>query len=487
MPEPQKNRPGQHRRHFSDLCGMMQEKRIVIVLPALAGYVAVFLLLYVLTGRGIGALAILPVIAIGWSLGMWGGALAGVLSFPLNVLLMHQLGEKALQRLTSEGGGVVGTLALILIGAVVGRLSELSSRIKRELAERKRAEESLRETSQKLLALIEASPLAIVVINTGREVTMWNPAAERMFGWRETAAPARPLPPAFTEDNTDCQRLMETVFRGTAVMAEELHLQLKGGACIDISFSSAPLFNRYGTVTAIMALIADVTEQNRMQKEIIVVSGREQRRIGQDLHDGLGQVLTGVAFMGRALEQKLALQGRPEAASAGEITRLVNEAITQTHSLARGLYPVTLQSDGLEAALEEFAAGTETLFGICCTFTSDRSARLDDSASAIHLYRIVQEAVNNAIRHGKAAHVSISLASHNGRRVLSITDDGAGMESPPLPGKGMGITLMNYRARMVGAALDVRSLPGSGTTVTCTFQNHNHLPAEGEPPDDTAG
>jgi signal transduction histidine kinase len=248
----------------------------------------------------------------------------------------------------------------------------------------------------------------------------------------------------------------------------ELRVPRKDGTIIDAAVSAAPLRDESGHVTAVMMILSDVSENKRLQRGILDVSGREQTRIGLDLHDGLGQVLSGVSFMGKALERKLADKGLEEVEDANEITRLINEAISQTRSVARSLYPVTLESDGLMAALEELAGHTENLFNISCDFTYNEQLLVDDNTVALHLYRIAQEAVNNAIRHGKARHIVISLQTGI-TNVLKISDDGTGFNTAEAERTGMGIDLMNYRANMIGSSIAIESTPGSGTSITCAF------------------
>ena len=159
----------------------------------------------------------------------------------------------------------------------------------------------------------------------------------------------------------------------------------------------------------VLALVRDVTEHKLLEKEILEISNREQTRIGQDLHDGLGQHLTGITFLTRALENRLSAQSLPEAADAAEICKLVVEALTQTRNLARGLFPVELESSGLVSALRELAGTVEQLFSIECHLETDDSVPISNRVMETHLFRLVQEAINNSVKHGKAKRVNISL------------------------------------------------------------------------------
>ena len=229
-----------------------------------------------------------------------------------------------------------------------------------------------------------------------------------------------------------------------------------------------PVKDKSGRNTHWLIIFRDITERKQLEKEILEISDRERQRIGQDLHDGLCQHLAGIELMSQVLEQKLAGKSKPEAAKAGEIAKYVREAISQTRSLARGLSPVTLESEGLVSALKELATNTEKMFGVNCRFASADSTLVANSAVAMHLYRIAQEAVSNAIKHGKAREIVIRFEPFGDRAVLTVSDNGSGLP-PALPKKGgMGLSIMQYRASMVGGLLSVRNHTGGGVSVVCS-------------------
>ncbi|MFY9804502.1 MAG: PAS domain-containing protein [Candidatus Acidiferrales bacterium] len=213
----------------------------------------------------------------------------------------------------------------------------------------------------------------------------------------------------------------------------------------------------------------DITERKGLEEAILEISAREQRRIAQDLHDGLGQHLTGIAFMSKVLEEKLSDQALPEAVEAAKIVSMVNQAIDNTRQLARGLHPVAAEPLGLMSALKKLASELEELFHIRCDFECDKALRIYDANLATHLYRIAQEAVSNAIRHGKARNILISLSGRSGTGTLGIRDDGEGFPKKPANPPGVGLSIMNYRADMVGGSLKVQPNEGRGITVTCVF------------------
>ena len=213
----------------------------------------------------------------------------------------------------------------------------------------------------------------------------------------------------------------------------------------------------------------DITERKGLEEAILEISSREQRRIAQDLHDGLGQHLTGIAFMSKVLEEKLSDQSLPEAVEAAKIVKMVNQAIDHTRQLARGLHPVAAEPLGLMSALKKWASEVEELFHIRCTFECEKPLRIHDANLATHLYRIAQEGVTNAIRHGKSQNIWIGLSGKSGTGTLMIRDDGEGFPKKPANPPGVGLSIMNYRADMVGGSVKVQPNEGRGITVTCMF------------------
>jgi len=168
-------------------------------------------------------------------------------------------------------------------------------------------------------------------------------------------------------------------------------------------------------------------------------------------------------------EQKLMEKGLPESSDAAKIVSLVNEAIYKTRELARGLLPVVSDAQGLMSALQQWAGEVEDLFGVCCRFLCFTPVLIHDDTVATHLYYVAREAVNNAIKHGHAGQIVIRLAADEHQGALTIQDDGSGIGNHVPGNKGMGLQLMNYRARMVGGSLEVRRVPTGGTLVTCLF------------------
>lgn len=220
-----------------------------------------------------------------------------------------------------------------------------------------------------------------------------------------------------------------------------------------------------------LALTEEMAERERLEKEILAISERERQRIGHDLHDSLCQHLTGTAIAGQVLGEKLAAKSLPEAADIENVICLIEEGITMARNMARGLSPVDFEAHGLMDAYRELAAAMSERFKIHCEFQCEGTILLNDDVAAVHLYRIVQEAVSNAIRHGKAKRVVINLSKRDGRLLLIIKDNGSGLPDIGPDNQGMGLRIMKQRSKMIGADFSAQRDPAGGTIVTCSFIN----------------
>jgi signal transduction histidine kinase len=216
-------------------------------------------------------------------------------------------------------------------------------------------------------------------------------------------------------------------------------------------------------------LTKEIAMRERLQRELLQISEREQERVGHDIHDSLCQHLTGTALAAEVLAENLESEHSAERKNASRVVELVEEAIAQARNLARGLNAVEVSKNGLMAALNDFACSTSDLFNVSCRFECAEPFEMDDLNSAVHLYRIAQEAVGNAIKHGEARNVVIELENSASQRVLRVIDNGRGLSSSVPSGKGMGLRIMSYRAALIGAQFDIRRRGSTGTEVTCTI------------------
>jgi signal transduction histidine kinase len=222
-----------------------------------------------------------------------------------------------------------------------------------------------------------------------------------------------------------------------------------------------------------------IVERERLERELLEVGGRERRRLGYDLHDGLGQHLTGTALAVQVLREKLARRGAPEAAEAAKAVDLIEDGIALSRKLAKGLQPVEMHAGGLMQALQEFAGATTELFKISCRFECEAPILFSDASTADHLYYIAREAAGNAVKHGRARNVIISLDVRDEGSLLTVRDDGVGFpDSVPKTG-GMGLTIMTQRAKLIGASFDIRSIAQGGTLVSCCLPHSSQRPEPG--------
>ncbi|HKB91361.1 MAG TPA: response regulator [Opitutaceae bacterium] len=219
----------------------------------------------------------------------------------------------------------------------------------------------------------------------------------------------------------------------------------------------------------------DVSEQKTLEREILKISDVEQHRIGADLHDGLGQHLTGISCLATALRDRIRVKNPEETKQAELIAKLANDATAQARALARGLLPVQLEKFGLLSALEDLTYQIQILHGIQCQFINHQPEVTFTHEVAVHLYRIAQEAITNAIRHGEANSIKVIFSVEDSLCRLVIEDNGLGFgEKSDKKSLGMGLRLMKYRASVIGATVTVKSKVDGGAIMECALAYSNN-------------
>jgi PAS domain S-box-containing protein len=332
--------------------------------------------------------------------------------------------------------------------------------ILRDITDRIREEAILRRQVE----LLHLSHDAIFAWSDDEGIQFWSKGAAQLYGYASSEVLGVAPRVLFNHTATPWSE-MEAELHERRLWQGELHRTTKAGRAVIVS-SRLQLVPASGAATVILETDRDITERRRLEQEVLEILGAEQRRIGQDLHDGLCQHLAGIEFRAAVVADQLATvpEAQREITKIGE---LIREGARQARMLSRGLSPVSLEAEGLMAALKELTESSGDLFGNSCRFQCTKPVAVRDNVVATHLYRIAQEAVSNAARHGRAKSIVVALdRTINGIR-LSIRDDGLGFRVSPNRAGGMGLHIMRYRAELIGATLTIDVGKGSGARVTC--------------------
>lgn len=301
-------------------------------------------------------------------------------------------------------------------------------------------------------------------------IIFWNLGAERIYGFTKVEALSMSSLKLVPKNRRDeAMALMKRLKHKEQVEPYETQRVTKDKRILDVLVTVTMLVDETDRSTAVATTERDITERKRLEREMLEIAEREQRLIGQELHDSMGQMLVGIAVRGKSLELKLKKKSPKESDEAGAICELTNELIKQTRRLARMLYPVNVKGGGLVSALEGLASNTENILDISCQFKCKNVYRLEDPVTARHLYRIAQEAITNAAKHGNPRNILIELTSGEDRSILKVVNDGIDFPGMRTQKSGIGLKIMKYRADMIGGSLAVCRGRKGGTVVTCTF------------------
>lgn len=331
---------------------------------------------------------------------------------------------------------------------------------------------ALQASEQISSAIVETAVNAIITISATCIIETANTATERLFGYKsaeligQNISMLMPQPFRSRHDGY-VQNYLNTGVKRIIGIGREVVGQRKDGSVfpIDLSVGEAVLPSGRRIFTGI---IRDLTERKALEDKILHISEEEQSRIGQDIHDDLCQQLAAIGCLAKVAQKNLTKAGSAEAQSLAEIVQLISKANTRARETSRGLMPVVIDSGGLMAALEELAASTTRAFEVTCDFRYDNPVQVNDNKRSVQLFRIAQEAVSNAVKHGQAGRLDIHLARQNGNIILTIRDNGIGIPASPAKGTGMGLLTMHHRAQMMGGTLKIEPRTSGGTQVTCS-------------------
>jgi PAS domain S-box-containing protein len=383
----------------------------------------------------------------------------------------------------------MGIVALWLIAAVAivlikksTQLTDALTRLRREIDEHAHTRRELELNEERLRLAMEGAGMGTFDVNLQTGKVVCSATHLRMLGydtdvdrettidlWRSWVHP---------DDMPRVLEAREQSLRGRSAYAIEYRIKRADcGQIVWLAVFGRYYYNRSGEAVRFLGVVFDITrrkelERDAVQDEVLAIAAREQRQIGQELHDGVGQELTGLGLMAQSLAQRL-----PQAAAEQRVALRLIAGLDRVHQhvreLSRGLIPVHVETRGLSAALDDLAARTTEASGIAVTADCPEWVELPDHATATQLYCIAQEAVSNAVRHGCPRRIRVSLLTEPSGLRLGINDDGIGIQGGPGQRDGLGLRIMQYRAGQIGGVLQIGPVPGGGTAVSCTLPRSN--------------
>ena len=333
---------------------------------------------------------------------------------------------------------------------------------------RRKAEKALSRSERNLTDFFNHAPIGLEWLSASGSILRANQAQLDLLACRAEEYVGRFFGD-FCVDPMAAREVLERLAANETVRNVRMQLRRKDGALRVVLVDAVPLWQA-GQFLYSSVFSRDITDRVNLEEEILEISEQEQRRLARDLHDGLGQLLVGTAFLTSSLRQELAAKSLPESRQADRLLQLLDEAVGQTRGLARGAHPVRPEPNGLMVALEQLASKTKAVFKIRCRFTCRSPVLIEDNTTATHLYRIAQEAVTNAIKHGKPDFIVVGLSRTQQRIILEVKDNGRGLPARPPKKPGMGLRIMRYRAGTIGGSLAIQKRKGGGTTVVCSMQ-----------------
>jgi len=345
-------------------------------------------------------------------------------------------------------------------------LTHLNAELERRVEERTAA---LAESETRFHTIFDTAADGLILRSLKRgRFTLANDAALRMLGYTlEEFTSLRIEDLHLPEDIPFIRGEIAKFSRRQMVPGGDVRFKRKDGNLILVELH--PTTFRLGGKDYVLLAIRDITERKRLEAAVLKATEDERQRIGRELHDGLGQTITGISYLIEALHREP--NGRRDRVSADtrRLVELAGRATREVHELARGMSSLNVNRHGIVVALQELAANTQAIYGVRCRFVGPAPVPLPDENVSRQLFRIAQEAVNNAVRHSKGKAIRITLSRRRGRVTLTVRDDGKGIRATAREGTGMGLRIMQYRAEAIGGKLEIDSPRGKGTAVTCVL------------------
>lgn len=356
-----------------------------------------------------------------------------------------------------------GIIAISVAMLVIFIASRLFFRISRPI------EQAIDQQAETLQILAETSREGIVIASTTGVIQFVNPAIEKLFGYSrreligDSVKRLMPREHSLMHDGY-MKNYMQTGVAKIIGSGRQLTAMHKDGTRFPIYLSIGDIKTSHARLFA--GVIMDISEQQQLQREILEIPVSEQRRIGQELHDGLGQQLTGLGLLATSLLNKAS---KPEHALATQLAKGLQEAISQVRALSRGLMPVDVDAEGLLHSIENLVTEIRSQSNVSILLSINDRVRVSDNSSALHLFRIVQEALNNAIKHAHADQIQVSVGIEAARGCIIIHDNGTGFRQQSDKSAGLGLRIMQHRCGLIDAEFKIESPPGGGTEIKCYF------------------
>lgn len=324
--------------------------------------------------------------------------------------------------------------------------------------------------------VVERAPVGILLVNDRGQIVHLNPKGQSIFGYNLKELIGRPmeilLPQRVRQVHVEHRaHFMEKPQARAMGEGRYLFGLHKDGREVPVEIGLVPLKTTQGMM--VLATILDITaaaEKKQLEQDLLHVVEMEQKRIGQDLHDSLGQQLLAISFLCNVLKKKLSAGTMPEASEAAHIEELLGEAKMNVRKLTRGLYAGDLETRGLGACIKDMVDHMQEMSAVTCQFEGDASLLLKDRSQSENLFRLAQEALNNAAKHSLAKKIVVSLIQHESYLTLSVQDNGIGFEQEKAKDKGIGLRSMRYRANVIGGTFEITPNPGGGTVVRCSLK-----------------
>jgi PAS domain S-box-containing protein len=358
-----------------------------------------------------------------------------------------------------------------------------------DITERNRVERELKASEERMRAILRTAADAIITIDQTGTIVEANLATEKMFGWSQSELIGHnvkilmPQPYASNHDGY-LARYQQTGKAGIIGIGREIVGLRKDGSIFPIWLAVSQVDH----LKLFTGIIRDLSKIKELERHLLEIASDEQRRIGQELHDGTGQELTGLSLYAGTVVDALNSATKDEVdgtqiwilndpsfqrirKSAKSLLDGLTLANQHVHELSHGIMPVQINAEGLRSSLSELATATNAHDKIDCSFEYVGNVTVPDNSTATHLYRIAQEALSNALRHGRANQIRIQLSQENGLLHLSVCDNGVGFDpnAKSREGQGMGLRIMAYRASVIGGVFRIERMPEGGMQVTCTI------------------